>query len=146
MFVPEFGARKMGDFIRSALRHVQPLAFALLPAFVLPFAPAHAQSYSVLYAFQGGNDGAYPAAAVTTDKAGNVYGTTYNGGGCNSDSSGRGTLFKLTPKGKETVLYAFTGGQDGAYPQAPLTRAAKGTLFGTAFGGMGAPARIPRAI
>jgi uncharacterized repeat protein (TIGR03803 family) len=126
----------MGDFIRSALRHVQPLAFALLPAFVLPFAPAHAESYSVLYAFQGGTDGEYPAASVVFDKAGNLYGTTYSGGGheCGQGSS-CGTIFKITPTGKETVLYAFTGGSDGAFPDAPLTPGRKGAFFGTTFGG-----------
>jgi uncharacterized repeat protein (TIGR03803 family) len=66
---------------------------------------------TVLYSFTGGADGGNPYAGVIADSAGNLYGTTYNGG-----AFGYGTVYKLTPTGQETVLYSFTGGADGGNP------------------------------
>jgi uncharacterized repeat protein (TIGR03803 family) len=88
---------------------------------------------SVLYSFKGGNDGANPFAALIADAAGNFYGTTFFGG-----ANGKGTVFKLTPSGTETVLYSFTGGSDGANPLTGLIADAAGNLFGmTNNGGAG---------
>jgi len=93
----------------------------------------------VLYAFSGGSDGAYPEAGVVADKKGNLYGTTSDGGGgtqCIVQFGGCGTVFRVNPKGKETVLYAFSGGSDGANPLAGLVIDKAGNLFGTtAYGG-----------
>jgi uncharacterized repeat protein (TIGR03803 family) len=89
---------------------------------------------TVLHSFAGGTDGASPAAGLVGDSLGNVYGTTYYGGNltCNkSENYGCGTVFKVTKSGKETPLYIFAGGTDGAYPYAGLLRDAKGNLFGT---------------
>ena len=91
-----------------------------------------------LYSFRGGNDGAGPEAGLVRDSAGNLYGTTFGGGGshaCDSWSSGCGTVFKLDPTGRETVLHAFTG-PDGATPHSSLVLDSAGILYGTAlFGG-----------
>jgi uncharacterized repeat protein (TIGR03803 family) len=90
---------------------------------------------TVLHAFAGGSDGAEPVAQLIKDKAGNLYGTTEEGGstGC---GSGCGTVFKLAANGTETVLYAFTGGSDGAHPEASLIKDSMGNLYGTTtFGG-----------
>lgn len=90
---------------------------------------------TVLYAFTGGLDGAYPQAGVVSDAAGNLYGTTEQGGdtSCSvAGSNGCGVVFELDPNGKETVLYAFTGELDGAYPLAGLIRDPSGSLYGTA--------------
>src|SRR5262249_42321718 len=76
---------------------------------------------SVVYNFTGGADGGYPYAGLVRDKKGNLYGTTYLGG-----LSGQGTVFKVTPAGKETVLYSFTGGADGGNPTARLLWDRKG--------------------
>ncbi len=84
----------------------------------------------VLHSFAGGTDGANPQASLVTDAAGNLYGTTNAGG-----PSGAGTVFKVTAKGKETVLYGFTGKADGANPQASLAMDAAGNLYGTASAG-----------
>jgi len=81
---------------------------------------------SVLYNFTGGDDGQYPYAPLVRDAAGNLYGTTSQGG-----TSGLGVVFKLTPTGKETVLHSFTGGADGVYPYGGLFRDAAGNLYGT---------------
>ncbi|HEY3778881.1 MAG TPA: choice-of-anchor tandem repeat GloVer-containing protein [Rhizomicrobium sp.] len=97
---------------------------------------AHA-GITILYAFTGGSDGANPYAGVIEDKAGNLYGTTYQGGiECYSEQS-CGTVFKLAPDGAETVLHAFTGGKsDGALPDAGLIADSAGNLYGTTmFGG-----------
>jgi uncharacterized repeat protein (TIGR03803 family) len=89
---------------------------------------------SVLYSFIGGaTDGEYPIAGLVRDSAGNLYGTTYSGGDltCSPGSGfGCGTVFKLSPTGKERVLYSFTGA-DGALPQAGLIRDSAGNLYGT---------------
>jgi len=83
----------------------------------------------VLYAFAGGADGANPASALVRDSAGNLYGTTLNGG-----TSGAGTVYKIDPSGQKTALYSFTGGADGATPNGVILDAA-GNLYGTTFAG-----------
>jgi uncharacterized repeat protein (TIGR03803 family) len=86
---------------------------------------------SVLYAFEGGVDGASPYDGLTFDTAGNLYGTTYAGG-----TSGSGTVFKLTPSSSawtESVLHSFIGGNDGKYPYGDLILDAAGNLYGTTF-------------
>ena len=92
---------------------------------------------TVLHAFTGGADGAEPICALLRDPAGNLYGTTA-GGGSNASCAipgGCGTVFKLDASGKETVLYSFSGGADGGFPQAGVIRDAKGNLYGTALTG-----------
>jgi uncharacterized repeat protein (TIGR03803 family) len=86
---------------------------------------------TLLYTFTGGTDGGVPLyyGSLVMDPEGNLYGTTQGGG------AGFGTVFKVTAKGKETVLHCFTGPPDGAAPFAGLVRDAKGNLYGTALGG-----------
>jgi uncharacterized repeat protein (TIGR03803 family) len=86
---------------------------------------------TVLYSFTGGADGAYPLGGITRDWKGNLYGTTNQGG-----ASGAGVVFKIDVSGNETVVYSFTGGADGAYPQwVQLARDSAGNLYGTTAGG-----------
>jgi len=68
------------------------------------------------------------------DKQGNLYGTTYRGG-----SPGYGNVWKLSKKGKVTVLHSFVGGtSDGLWPEAGVIMDAKGNLYGvTTAGGSG---------
>jgi len=99
-------------------------------------------SVNVLYNFccaERGNDGYYPWAGVTFDAAGNLYGTTFYGGGQGCyNGEGCGTVFELTPSAggrwTETILYRFTGGNDGANPQGTLIRDSSGNLYGTTDG------------
>jgi uncharacterized repeat protein (TIGR03803 family) len=88
---------------------------------------------TVLHSFSNkSGDGFQPTAGVVLSKAGDLYGTTYYGG-----AYGFGSVFKVTPKGKETVLYSF-GGQsgDGQYPYAGLVLDKAGNFYGTTvFGG-----------
>jgi uncharacterized repeat protein (TIGR03803 family) len=85
---------------------------------------------TVLYGFAGAADGNSPQASLIRDSNGNLYGTTYVGGPAN-----RGVVFKITAAGKEKVLYAFTGGDDGGYPLGGLVRDSAGNLYGTTLGG-----------
>ena len=91
---------------------------------------------TILHKFSG-SDGAFPAGGLVRDAAGNLYGTTVNGGSAGfCRNFGCGTVFKLDPSGNLTVLHAFAGLGDGANPTAGLIMDAAGNLYGTAgFGG-----------
>jgi uncharacterized repeat protein (TIGR03803 family) len=87
---------------------------------------------TVRYQFTGVTDGGGPQGTLVRDGKGNLYGTTYYGGG------NRGTVFEVTPTGTETVLYSFSGDADGGYPNGGLVQDAQGNLYGTtSFGGVG---------
>jgi uncharacterized repeat protein (TIGR03803 family) len=89
---------------------------------------------TVLYSFYGGADGAAPQAGVIGDSAGNLYGTTASGGGIlvpGCAPFGCGVVFKLDTAGRETVLYSFSGGADGAGPSSGVIRDSAGNLYGT---------------
>jgi len=109
------------------------LILAVLSALLLIAArPAQAQTETVLYNFTGGSDGANPFSRLTSDGAGNFYGTTFSGG-----LWGWGTVFELSPNGSggwnETVLYSFTGGEDGSLPYfSYVIFDSVGNLYGTA--------------
>ena len=88
---------------------------------------------TILHGFQGGTDGKYPYAGVVMDSRNNLYGTTYSGGGgAGCHAAGCGTVFKVTPGGVETVLYAFRKREEGSQPVASLILGAHGLLYGTA--------------
>jgi uncharacterized repeat protein (TIGR03803 family) len=120
---------KLASIVTGAI-----LTLSLFSMFLLFAArPAQAHTETVLYNFTDGSDGAYPEQTLTSDHAGNFYGTTLSGG------LGYGIVFELSPKGSggwnEIVLYSFTGGEDGANPSGPLIFDSVGNLFGTASGG-----------
>lgn len=129
-------------------------AFACLLVVValIPAQPVQAKGFHVLFDFKktlgapGKNcskgccldhcpDGGNPAARLTADNDGNLYGTTEAGG------NGDGTVFKLAPDGTETVLYDFCSQlncADGANPGAGVVADKKGNLYGTTEKGGGA--------
>jgi uncharacterized repeat protein (TIGR03803 family) len=78
---------------------------------------------TVLYTFNGGADGATPTGLIG-DSAGNLYGTTFDGG-----TYGYGTVFKLDSTGAKTTLYSFMGKADGGYPSGPNLM--DGNIYGT---------------
>lgn len=91
-----------------------------------------AQTESVLYAFSGGTDGSTPYSTLTFDHAGNLYGTTYNGG-----AYGAGAVYELSPSSdgwKETVLFSFNGA-NGYGPYSGVIFDAEGNLYGTTANG-----------
>lgn len=81
---------------------------------------------TILYSFTGGADGNFPVSTLARDSAGNLYGTTSQGG-----SAGGGVVFKVDPSGNETVLHNFTGGLDGVNPSGGLFLDEVGNLYGT---------------
>jgi hypothetical protein len=102
---------------------------------------------TVLYSFQGGEDGYVAWGDLLADKEGNLYGATFFGGGkgttCDPFYGGQcGTVFKLSPpkqkgsKWAETVLHSFAGGTDGANPNGGLVIDSKSVIYGTtSYGG-----------
>ncbi len=94
----------------------------------------HDGKETVLHIFNGGTDGANMVAGVVRDAAGNLYGTTYQGGSgqCDYQAGGCGILFALDPSGNETILHTFTGHADGAAPFGGLVQDPSGNLYGTA--------------
>lgn len=87
---------------------------------------------TVLHSFgDGTTDGRTPYAGLVRDKAGNLCGTTYEGGGIGC-IDGCGTVFKVDTTGTETVLHSFAGGTtDGCFPYAGLLLDKAGNLYGT---------------
>lgn len=101
---------------------------------------------TVLYSFAGGTeDGDYPAAPVVFDAAGNLYGTTQEGGINNyntpcffDEQYSCGTAFKMTPSNggwTESLIYRFMGENDGWHPYAGLAIDTAGNLYGTTYEG-----------
>ncbi len=109
-------------------------ALALAVVFLWAAVGARAQgtpSYSVLHTFTGA-DGEYPQAGLVRDWEGNLYSTAFLGGDLNQcGGSGCGVVFKLDRHNKETVLYTFEGGTDGAGPAMDLLRDQAGNLYST---------------
>jgi uncharacterized repeat protein (TIGR03803 family) len=94
--------------------------------------------YSRLHKFLSGADGAAPDSKLVSIN-GELYGTTLYGGGPGCfQNYGCGTIFKITKSGLLTILYRFTGGADGAYPQS-LIRDSAGNLYGVAASNVTAP-------
>ena len=94
-----------------------------LLALTMLAAPARAQTFQVLHHFTGFADGSVPEAGVTMDRAGNFYGTTF-----------QGTVFKMSRVGSGwvlTTLYTFAGGSDGARPASRVIFGPDGALYGT---------------
>lgn len=118
-----------------------------------PSQPGGAWTETILYSFQGGNDGYSPIGDLVFDNDGNLYGATLFGGGkgtnCNSLYGGNcGTIFELSPpkiKGEswtEKVLHSFSSAGtwsaygDGAEPNGGVVLDDRGNLYGTTnFGG-----------
>jgi len=99
-------------------------------------------AFSVLHAFTGGSDGAFPYVGLLRDSQGNLYGATTGGGNlalCDTpvgQQKGCGVIFKLSPSGALSVLHTFTAGDDGAGPAGSLIADCKGNLYGTtSYGG-----------
>ena len=97
---------------------------------------AHAQSFSVIYNFTGGQDGAHPFAGLTVGSGNALYGTAFGGG-----THHFGTVFELSHSGSGwilTPLYSFAGNSDGAGPVARVVIGPDGGLYGsTSAGGEG---------
>jgi uncharacterized repeat protein (TIGR03803 family) len=92
---------------------------------------------TVLHRFRGTVDGQYPYAPLVFDAAGNLFGTTLQGG-----SARQGTVFELSPPTvaggtwTEKIIHTFIqNNKDGFYPYNGLTRGSNGVLYGTTSAG-----------
>jgi uncharacterized repeat protein (TIGR03803 family) len=117
----------------------------LLASLALTFIPliltvsARAQTETVLFSFTGGTNGYNSVASLLLDSAGNLYGTTSEGGNSQNCSVGCGIVFQLSPNAggwTENVPYAFLGGNNGEYPFVGVTKDAAGNLYGATGGGV----------
>jgi len=101
-------------------------------------------AYAVLYRFMGNGDGGLPQASLRPGGAGELYGTTQEGGtGPGCSGLGCGVAFRLRPPHSpggawtETVLHTFRGGRDGYVPWGQPAFGKVGRLYGTTqFGGI----------
>ncbi len=85
-----------------------------LVVFTIGTLPMLAQTYTVLYRFQGQADGGFPDGGLLRDAAGNLYGSTDIAGILTDCGNyGCGTVYKLTANGQFSVLHSFTGRSDG---------------------------------
>lgn len=94
----------------------------------------------ILHTFAQGStkDGTMPDGGLIFDAAGNLYGTTLEGG-----AATLGTVFRLSPQPngtwKESLLHVFgLSASDGINPSAELIFDSAGNLYGTTLGGGGA--------
>ncbi|MHB8216320.1 MAG: choice-of-anchor tandem repeat GloVer-containing protein [Candidatus Sulfotelmatobacter sp.] len=118
-----------------ALSRVLIVILIILAIATLPVTSASASTTQVIYSFAGGQDGEYLDTDLVMDSAGNIYGTSVQGG-----DFGSGTVFQLSPTGSgwtHTVLYSFRGGRDGGEPYKGVTLDTQGNLYGTAVTGGG---------
>jgi len=83
-----------------------------------------------LYNFPAGSFAGYYGVAILQASDGNFYGTTPTGG-----PHGSGTIYKLTPSGQYTLLYAYASPRNGG-PVA-LIEGSDGNLYGATLGTVG---------
>lgn len=94
-----------------------------------------------LYSFQDKKDGSLPNAAPIQGVDGNFYGVSSSCTGfgennsCLTENANKfGAIYKITAKGKFTVLHTFNG-KDGGNPIGPLVQASDGNFYGTTLDG-----------
>ena len=114
---------------KNTMRNRKSVLIALvLTALAVPMPSMHAQTFKPLHQFNGATaaDGTLPHGALLQDVAGNLYGTTLDGG------NGDGTIFRIDSAGKETTLFAFQSPVSGSSPDSALILDQAGNLYGVA--------------
>jgi uncharacterized repeat protein (TIGR03803 family) len=111
-------------YCRTAVSKALPILCGVL----LATAIAQGQTFTTLVNFNLTN-GANSTATLVQGPDGELYGTTYSGGG-----SGKGTIFRVSPAGNLISLHSFTG-SDGQNPIGGLVLAGQGGLIGATFVG-----------
>jgi len=112
--------------------HAAPLAVALFVLAIMASPAAQAQTYTVIHYFEGSDGNDMPAAGLTIDQGGHLYGTTYNIWG---------SVFEMRAVNSNwlfSTLFSFpASGAKGLKPQAPVIKGPDGAFYGTAVGGGG---------
>jgi uncharacterized repeat protein (TIGR03803 family) len=88
---------------------------------------------TVLYRFSLSDGGDPQYGTLAFDAAGNLYGTTLQGGAFDA-----GTVFEVTHSNggwAQSILYSFTGGGDGGFPYSGVVFDRTGSLYGTTASG-----------
>jgi uncharacterized repeat protein (TIGR03803 family) len=85
--------------------------------------------YTILHTFAGGIDGSRPTSAPAVASDGTIYGATYGGG-----QYALGTIYRITPAGEYSVIYAFGDGDGLVNPFGGVIVGKNGNLYGTATG------------
>jgi uncharacterized repeat protein (TIGR03803 family) len=113
-----------------------PVAALVVLTLAVAAIPAQAQTPIVIYSFPGGSEPANPyAEAIAQGRDGNLYSTTVYGGVVGTTT---GTVFKITPAGTVTVVYAEPAGSgplDDCYPYSGVTLGTDGNFYGTNYYG-----------
>jgi len=100
-------------------------SYGTYPASVFKLRPDGKEK--ILYQFAASDN---PNRDLLMDDAGNLYGTTHDGG-----TNAKGSIYKLAPDGTETTIYDFAGGNDGHGPDSGPIADSSGNLYGTTFTG-----------
>src|ERR1700743_1968371 len=108
--------------LASAACTTAALSLSLVPAWA---ANKPASPLTVLHTFTDSPDGATPNGGLTKDDAGNMYGTTENGG-TNFDY---GTVFQVTPNGTFSVIYNVGGPDNAAFPESAPSVDSQGNVY-----------------
>jgi len=87
-------------------------------------------SFANLHSFDLSLNGAEPYGSLVQGANGLFYGTTDQGGNGNA-----GAVFEVASNGAMSVLYSFTNGVDGGFPEAGLALGSDGNYYGTTFEG-----------
>ncbi len=96
---------------------------------------------TALYSFNQAPDASYPLGSLVFDQYGNLYGASINGGAYYCQYGPCGAIFMLHPSSNgwtERVIWNFTGGEDGYFPNGVVVHRASSTdegLYGTTYYG-----------
>jgi uncharacterized repeat protein (TIGR03803 family) len=119
---------------KNLRRSTHAIAFACVLS-LSSLQPCQAQTFTVLHSFTGEGDGGQPAAGLTMDQAGSLYGTTYEGGytggQCSMGFLGCGVVYKVAQRNSQWIaetLYTFHG-SDGQNPAARVIFGPDGALY-----------------
>jgi uncharacterized repeat protein (TIGR03803 family) len=92
----------------------------------------------ILHTFRGTDrrDGAFPFSGLALSSAGNLFGTTSEGGRANNKAEDRGTIFSIGRSGRYRVRLSFNG-KNAEFPTGSVTLAGNNEdqLFGTTYQG-----------
>ena len=100
-----------GVALRRAIRLI---TLTFLSVFLATYAGAQSATINTLYSLSSStNDGSTPYSNLVEGPDGSFYGTTAHDG-----ANGNGTIFRITPKGEYSVIYAFQGGVGGQFAES----------------------------